>query len=211
MVHVLPPRRNILGDAVLQVDTSVGRDRDEGNVCLNTETGCFNEGRKLVLDLFEPRLLPLHRRLVHLVDHAHDLRNAGGLDQHDVLPCLPALLEPGLELALASRDDEDRNIRLRGTGDHGRDERLVTWGVEDRVPPCAGFEVRAPDLDGLSLRALLRGGVESPRQIPRISAGFLGLPLVLLHRTLVDHAGQEKEVAAHGALPRIDVTDEDDV
>ena len=83
--------------------------------------------------------------------------------------------------------------------------------AEDRVPPRARLEVRAPDLDGLSLCALLRRAVEGPGEVPRVPSRFFGLALVFFHGALVDHAGEIEDVAAHGGLARVDVADEDDV
>ena len=84
--------------------------------------------------------------------------------------------------------------------------------VEDRVPPRARLvEVRAPDLDGLALRALLWSRVEGPGEVPRVPSRFFGLALVFFHGALVDHAGEVEDVAAHGGLAGVDVADEDDV
>ena len=59
------------------------------------------------------RLLPLDRRVVHLVDHDGDLGYARSLSERDMLARLSAFLEAGLELALARGDDEQRDVRLR--------------------------------------------------------------------------------------------------
>lgn len=59
-----------------------------------------------------PLLVPVHGRVVHLVDNDNELLHTGRLDKHSVLARLTTLLEPGLELALASRDDEDGDVGL---------------------------------------------------------------------------------------------------
>ena len=77
------------------------------------------------------------------------------LCEERVLAGLSATFEPGLELALACRDDEHRDVRLGGAGDHVRDVRLVPRGVQDGEPGLGGLEGRAPDLDRLALGLFL--------------------------------------------------------
>ena len=175
------------------------------------EASATHERRELLLDLLVAGLVPLDREVVHLVDHDDDLVHAGGLDEHDVLARLTALLESGLELALARGDDEERDVRLRRAGDHRRHVRLVARRIEDRVPPCGRLEVRPADLDRLALGPLKGRRIERPGEVPGLPTGLLRLALVLLHRALVHHPGQEENVPAHRALPGIDVPDEDDV
>jgi hypothetical protein len=128
-----------------------------------------------------------------------------------VLAGLPALLEARLELALARGYDEQRDVRLCSAGDHRWDERLVSRRVEDGVSPRRGLKVSAADFDRLALGALLWRRVERPGEVPGLSAGFLRLALVFLHRALVDRPAQKEYVPAHRALPRIDMSDKDDV
>ena len=54
--YSLPPRANILRQWILEVGASVCRYRDEGDVCLDVETGCPDERCDLVLNLVEPGL-----------------------------------------------------------------------------------------------------------------------------------------------------------
>ena len=53
--------------------------------------------------------------------------------------------------------------------------------------------------------------VKGPAKIPALSPGFLGLPLVLLHSSFVDHAGKVEKLSAHSRLAGVNVPDEDDV
>ena len=128
-----------------------------------------------------------------------------------MLSGLPALLEARLELALARGYDEQRDVRLCSAGDHRRDESLVSGRVEDGVSPRRGLKVSAADFDCLALGAFLRRRVERPGEVPGLSAGFLRLALIFLHRALVDRPTQKEDVSAHRALPRIDMSDKDDV
>ena len=77
--------------------------------------------------------------------------HTGRLDQHDMLTRLHAHLKARLKLTPTHGDDEQRNVRLRSAGDHRRHERLVSWCVEDGVPPHDGLKVRAADFNRLDI------------------------------------------------------------
>lgn len=81
----------------------------------------------------------------------------------------------------------------------------------NRVVRLVVIKVECVKEKGIHLGAFLRGGIECPTEIPRLSPGFLGLALVLLHRTLVDHIGEEKKLSSKRRFARIDMPDEYDV
>ena len=55
-------------------------------------------------------------------------------------------------------------------------------------------------------------GVESSAQeMYQLSTGLLRFPFVFFHRSLVDHTREEEDVATHGALSSIDMSDEYDI
>ena len=120
-------------------------------------------------------------------------------------------LETCLELTLTSRDDEDGDIRLGGTGDHGRYIGFVAWGIEDSVPSGRGLEVCTANFYSFTLCSFLRGGVEGPTQIPTLPASLLSLLLVLFHRSLVHSTAEVEKVTTDGALSGINMANEDDV
>ena len=151
------------------------------------EASATYEWCQFFLDLFVARLFPIDRGVIHLVNDDDDLVDAGGLDKHDMLASLSALFEARLKFAFPGGDDEECNVCLRGAGNHRRHVRLVTWSIQDRVPPCGGLKVRSADLDRLALGSLLGRRVERPGEVPTLPAGILGLTLVLLHRAFVDH------------------------
>jgi hypothetical protein len=78
--------------------------------------------------------------------------------------------------------------------------------VQDEIPASRKNRLRKTHL-----LTLLTGRVESPREVPTLTTGLLGLALVLLERPLVDHAAQVEDVAAHGRLAGVDVADKDNV
>lgn len=209
--HSLVPRANRLAHPVLEIRTRVRRHRNERRIRLHVEPSALKERRQLILNLIVPSLLPLHCRLVHLVNHTNKLGHPERLHKHDMLPRLSALLETRLELALARGDDEDRHVRLRSARDHGGHERFVSRGIEDRVSSRVGLEVASSDFDRFALETFLRRRVERPGEVPGLATGLLGLSLVFLHRTLVDHTSEVQEVPTHRTFTSIDMSDEDDV
>lgn len=78
--------------------------------------------------------------------------------------------------------------------------------MQDEIPASRKNRLRKTHL-----LTLLTGRVESPREVPTLTTGLLGLALVLLERPLVDHAAQVEDVAAHGRLAGVDVADKDNV
>ena len=106
-----------------------------------------------------------------------------------MLTGLTSLLETSLVFTLASTDNEDTDIRLRGAANHAWHVRLVTGGIQNGVPPLLGLKESSADLDRLALGALLFSEIKSPRQIPGLTAGILSFSLILVHGSLVDHAG----------------------
>ena len=79
--------------------------------------------------------------------------------------------------------------------------------VEHGEPLVLGREVRAPDLDGLALRALLLVRVHDEREEPGLAVALFRLLLVLLDRALVDGAHEVQDVAAERRLAGVDVAD----
>jgi alpha-D-ribose 1-methylphosphonate 5-triphosphate synthase subunit PhnG len=75
-------------------------------------------GLELADALLVARLLPVHRGVVHLVDHHDQVRHAQRAGQQRVLARLPALLEARLKLALARGDDQHANVGLRSACMH---------------------------------------------------------------------------------------------
>ena len=149
--HSLPPCAHRLGDAFFEVGTGVGGNGYKRDIGLGVKSGSTNKWCELVSNLLESTLLPVHCGVIHLVDNNYNLVYASSLDQHDMLPGLPTLLESSFELALTCTNDEDGHICLRSATDHRRHERLVSWRVKDSVPPIIRLEVGSSDLDSLTL------------------------------------------------------------
>lgn len=102
--------------------------------------------------------------------------------------CLAAFFEAGFVFAFSGGDDEDAYVGLGGSTDHVWHVCFVSWGIEDTVSPFLGLEEPSANFDGLSLRSFFFRQIQSPRQIPRLSASILGFSLVFVHCPLVYHA-----------------------
>lgn len=189
--------------ALLDVGTGEARDGHEVDIGLGVVAGLLQKGRHLGDDLVVAGLVPIDGRVIHLVDGHDDLVDTGGLGQHGVLTGLTTTLETSLEFTLTSRDDHDTDIGLGRTADHAGHIVLMARGIEDRVSALVGLEKSAAALDGLTLGTFLIVGIQGPGQVPRLTAGLLGFLFVLLHRTLVDHAGEVQDVTTHGGLAGI--------
>ena len=126
-------------DHVLALD---GRDRDEGHV---RRLEARAELAELVLDPLERRLLIADQ--VHLV-HAHD--EMSDPEQRGDERVTPRLLYD----ALSRVDQDHRQIRGRGAGDHVARIALVAGGVGDDELAAGGLEVAVGDVDRDALLAL---------------------------------------------------------
>jgi len=83
---------------------------------------------------------------VHSTDHLSDTES---VRKQSMLTCLAFSGEGCLETSLVSREHEECNVGLRGTGDHVLDEISMAWGIDDGLPLGLGdeFEDRAVDGD----------------------------------------------------------------
>ena len=169
------------------------------------------EGGQLGGALVVALLAPVDGGIVHLVDDDDELVDALGFGQHGVLSRLAASLEPGFVLALPGRDDEDTDIGLGGAANHVGHIVLVAGSIEHRVPPLLGLEECAANLDRLALGSLLAGEVESPRQVPRLTAGFLCFAPEFFHGPLVNHACGIEDRTTKRRLPGVNVPNKDKV
>lgn len=171
---LLDPRSDRLVNVDLEVGASESRDGNPLHIGLEIVASTLEERAELADNLViatresggsaragvgakakndGPSLVPVDSGVVHLVDNHDELADSRSLDKHGVLARLSSLLESGLEFSLTGRDDENGDVGLSGSGDHLRDEVLVTGSVKNGVATLVGLEVGASDLDSLSLRA----------------------------------------------------------
>lgn len=183
----------------------------QNHTSLGVVASLLQEGGELGGTLVVPLLAPFDSWVIHLVDHNDELIDTLGLREDSVLTGLTTLLETSLVLALTGRDDEDTDIGLGGTANHGRYKVLVTRSIQNSVATLFSLEESTANLDGLSLGTLLASEIESPRQVPGLTALLLGLALELLHGTVVNHAGSVEDGASKGGLSSIDVANENQV
>ena len=127
----------------------------------------------------------------------------------DLTGLVVALLDRGGEVTVRG-DHEERDVRLRGAGDHVLDEIAVTGGVDDGVVPVVGEELLGGAGDGHTTLALLLLAVHVEREGEGGLAEGIGLSLELLDLTLGDAAELEDEAAGRGRLTGVDVTADDD-
>lgn len=99
--HLLPPRSNLFVDSVLHILANLGRNGNKSDVSLGVETNCLEERSNFSGDLIVSSLVPLHSRVIHLVDNDDELVDTIVLDEHRVLSGLTLTLETGLKLALS--------------------------------------------------------------------------------------------------------------
>merc|ERR1712032_42327 len=155
-VDTLPPG-HVLG-GLEQVVSLPSRDGDHGDLGLNLRLGPADLSQHtlhLGLDLVETGLGVTGLLLVHLVDAHDQLLDAQKLEQQSVLAGLAlgdtllvvALGDGGDEVTI-SRDHDDGNIGLRGTGDHVLDEILVARGINDGVVVLGGVELLGLERNG---------------------------------------------------------------
>ena len=128
-----------------------------------------------------------------------------------MLARLAVLRDPGLELALARRDDEDRDVGLGRARDHVLDEVAVARGVDDRDDVLLRLELPERDVDRDPALALVLELVEDPRVLEGALAHLRRALLVLVDRALVDPAALVDQVARQRRLPVVDVPDDDEV
>lgn len=98
--HLLPPRSGLFVDSVLHVLANLGRNGNKSDVSLGIETNRLEERSNFSGDLIVSSLVPLHSRVIHLVDNDDELVDTIILDEHRVLSGLTLTLETGLKLAL---------------------------------------------------------------------------------------------------------------
>ena len=205
------PGADGLVDGLLDEGAREARARHEEGVLVGREAALAQVGRELLLDLVVARLVPVDRRVVHLVDEHDQVAHARRLHQHGVLARLTAALEARLELAATRRYDEHGDVGLRRAANHVGHEAAMAGRVQYDEVLLVGLEEGAAHLDRLALLALLDVRVESPRQVPRLAVLLLRLALVLLQRALVHHAREEHDLAADGRLAGVHVAAEDHV
>ena len=205
------PGAEVLGDTVLDTVGHLGSNGHEEDIRFKVVTSTLQELSQLGGAFLIALLRPFDGRVIHLVDDDDELVDTLGLGQHGVLTGLTALLETGLVLTLAGRNDEDTNIGLGSTTNHVGDIGLMAGSIKNGVLALVGLEETATNLDSLTLGTLLVGQIKSPREVPGLTTHLLGFPLVLVESTLVNHAGDVENGTTERGLAGIDVTDEDDV
>merc|ERR1712032_1219724 len=171
----------------------------------------------LSLDLVETGLGVTGLLLVHLVDAHDQLLDAQKLEQQSVLAglalddtLLVVALGDGSDEVTISRDHDDGNIGLRGTGDHVLDEILVARGINDGVVVLGGVELLGLARNGHTTLTLLLLGVHVEGEGERRLAEASGFLSQLLHLTLGDTTEIEDQTTSGGTLSGIDVTADGD-
>mmetsp|Transcript_24290 Transcript_24290/g.55411 ORF Transcript_24290/g.55411 Transcript_24290/m.55411 type:complete len:614 (+) Transcript_24290:587-2428(+) len=206
----LPPARGVT--ALFQVVPGQATDWEEFHLLgLELTLGRREERGQLINNGSVPLLGPLHTGVIHLVNRHEELIHPKGAAQDRVLSGLPALLKTSLELSLTGGDNENPNIRLGGSTDHVWHVGLVPRCIQDRESTVRRLEGGPPHLDSLSLGFLLFAAVQDVGQVPAFSGLLLGLPLVLLDLSLVDHPRQQQHVPASGGLTSINMPNKYDV
>ena len=79
---------------------------------------------------------------------------------------LTPLFEARFVFPLTGGDDEDADVGLGGSSDHGRDESFMAGCVKDGIAAFVGFEEPAADLDGFALGTFFLGEVHDPGEVP---------------------------------------------
>ena len=130
---------------------------------------------------------------IHLVDRDHDMRNAQQVGQIGMAPGLG-------KNTFACIDQDDRQIRGRGGGDHVARVLLVTWGIGDDVFAPPGREVAIGDIDRDALLALGAEAVGQKGQINRFQSASCGSTRHGVQRVGQDGLGVKQQPADQGAL-----------
>eukprot|EP00955_Chlamydomonas_euryale_P032676 343670-Chlamydomonas_euryale.AAC.2 len=145
------PAAHRLGHALPDVGSGERRDRQEHDLLLEVVSARLEERREAVADGVVTLSVPLaaverDAWAVELVDDDQQARHAERLGQLRVLARLAAALKAGLKLALARRDEQDRNVRLARALDHVGDIVLVAGRIQHCVALRCRLEVRTADL-----------------------------------------------------------------
>src|SRR3990170_4823808 len=185
-----------LRDERVDVHVVVRAERDDGGALRDR---ALDERLDLVVGL--ARLRVVHD--VNLVLHDDDLLDADDVERGQVL------LRLRLGAGLVGGDDEERPVHDRRAGEHGRHERLVARGVDERdraqelrLPAAVLARLgRAVRLRRLARRASVERGVRVPEADRDAAADLLGVAV----RLLPGEAVHERR------LPVVDVADDADV
>mmetsp|Transcript_36018 Transcript_36018/g.41746 ORF Transcript_36018/g.41746 Transcript_36018/m.41746 type:complete len:335 (-) Transcript_36018:403-1407(-) len=188
-VALLPPGTHGRIDFVLHVGTPQPRNGQEFDLLLNNIPAAFEIRAELADAFVEPYFGPHYGRIVHLVNHHHQITHPERLGEHGVLPRLPPAIEPRLELTLPRGYHQHTDIGLTRAHDHVRDVILVPRRVQDRVPLHFRVEMGTSHLHRFTLGAFFFVGVHDERQKPRFAVQILRLLFVFLDRALVDIVG----------------------
>ena len=124
----------------------------------------LDEPGHLLLDFVKPGLAVGGLGGVHLVSSHNELLDPEGVGEEGVLPRLPVLGDPGLELSGPRGDDKDAAVGLGGAGDHVLDEVTMSGRVNDGHIELGSLELPESDVDGdaplaLSLQLVKYPGV----------------------------------------------------
>ncbi len=141
------------------------RDRDRGDV---DDLELRREMPELLLDLLED--LPVEVDEVHLVHAQHQVRNLQQGGEEGV----PAGL---FDHTLTGVDEQQREVRGRGAGDHVAGVLHVPGRVGEDERPPGGREVAVGDIDGDALLTFGAQAVGEQRQVDVAVAAFPTGPL----------------------------------
>lgn len=128
-----------------------------------------------------------------------------------MLTGLAILRDTSLELTLATGNDEDSAVSLRGTRNHVLDEVTVARSVNDGDVVLRGLEAPQGNVDRDTTLTLGLELVKHPGVLERVLAQLGRLLLELLDSTLVNTTALVDKVASGRRLTRVDVTDNDEV
>lgn len=126
------PLADVSGHGLSEVEAGVARDGKEDGIFGLVANG-LEERLELADDLIVAHLVPVDGGIIELVHGHDDLANAQRLGENGMLTGLTRLVEAGLKLTLAGRDDEDADVRLRDSLNHVGHVRLVAGCIHDGV------------------------------------------------------------------------------
>ena len=180
-----------LGDHVVAVER---RQRNRRHV---VDVQARGEVVEVVADLLELLSVPVDQ--VHLVDREHDVPDAEQRRQERV----PAGL---LEQTVAGVDQDDRQLRGRGTGHHVAGVLNVAGRVGDDELALGRGEVAVGDVDRDALLAFGAQAVGHQRQVGVVVTAFLGGALDRGQLVFHDGLGVEEQPTDEGGLAVVDGT-----
>jgi hypothetical protein len=114
------------------------------------------------------------------------------------------LLDGGGKVTV-SRNHEEADISLSGTGNHVLDEISVTRGINDGVMPLVSEELLGGARDGNTTLTLLLLAIHVESEGEGLLTEGSGLFLQLLQLTLRDTSELEQEASGGGGLAGIDM------